>query len=264
VITIDKANPRSRKYVAGSDRVGRSGGGWWSTTSPAIASRTRCGFLSEESAPRSRPPNPAHHASERLAAAGCSDEVTFITVVRDQRESPGWADPDQLDKKRRLCIQVGRCADGGPICGAEQPGGFVPAHADRAAARSRRIRAQAAEGAESGPNDDRRRTVIVAEAIRPRAGPRRPGRRAHPAVRGYGRTTILRVLPLVREYEKRAMMKSNDTRFLLGGSDSPSVFSKLVRQAEARGVGYAPGCARLPRRINSERGRSEIASPLLK
>ena len=67
-------------------------------------------------------------------------EVTFITVVRDEREALMARIRDQLDKEADgYGIQVVDVQDPPRRpAGAEQPGG-LSAHADRAAARSRRV-----------------------------------------------------------------------------------------------------------------------------
>jgi len=146
--------------------------------SPAIASRTRC-VLSE----RRLDPGRNIQLTTLLNASlrRVLGEVTFITVVRDQREALMARIRDQLDHEADgYGIQVVdvriRRADL-----PEQNSQAVYQRMQTSGSAKRRVpRARRPEGAGIRSNADREATVIIAEAIRP------PSRSVAPATRAYG------------------------------------------------------------------------------
>jgi hypothetical protein len=172
-------------------------------------------------------------------------EVTFITVVRDQREALMARIREQLDKEADgYGIQVVDVGSGGPTCrnrtvrrstSACRPSGSAkPPNSARKAARRRR---------RPGPMPIAKRPSSSPKPIRP------PNRCAAPATpsatgcspRPMARTRFLRVLPL----DERVRDRAEEQRYPLpaaAGLGFLQVLQQLVRQAARGGCAPGDGC----------------------
>jgi len=177
-------------------------------------------------------------------------EVTFITVVRDEREALMARIPRPARQgSRRLRHSGGRCPDPPRrSAGAEQPGG-LRAHEDRAQREAAEFRAQGGQKAqEIRSKADREATVIIAEANSTAEQTRGAGdaERNRLFAEAYGKDPdFFAFYRSMTAYETG--LKSNDTRFLLRPD---SEFFRFF----ANPSGHPPAAAAAPKAVGPSGG----------
>ena len=168
-------------------------------------------------------------------------EVTFITVVRDEREAPDDADPRPARQGGRSVRHPGgrRAYSPRRSAGAEQPGG-LSAHADRTAARGRRVpRPGRPEGAgdpfQGRSRGDRHRRRCQFDR---RADARRRRRRTQPPVRRglWQGSGILRLLPFDVGLRDRASLQRHPLPAAAGFRVLPLLRQSVRPPAGGRGA----------------------------